>query len=160
LKERDLKKFLNEFSERFSVNIEEILGSSPSIEIAEISEDEIYLSDKRPILVRIDGMLSPTLIFTDMFQFLPEIVVDMGAIPYICSGADVMSPGIVRVVGSFKNNDFVLIKDERHNETLAIGIALLDSKSMIISKQGKMIKNINYVGDKIWSIIKSLHSFK
>ena len=45
----------------------------------------------------------------------------MGAIPYVCKGATVMAPGIVRVEGEFGKGDLVLIVDMKHGKALALG---------------------------------------
>ena len=55
------------------------------------------------------------------------VVVDMGAVPRIVSGADVMRPGVVDVVGDFREGDVVVIRDEIHRKAIAVGRALLDA---------------------------------
>ena len=62
----------------------------------------------------------PTLLFTEFTAKAPKIVVDMGAIPYVCKGATVMAPGIVRVEGEFGKGDLVLIVDMKHGKALAL----------------------------------------
>jgi len=86
----------------------------------------------------------------------PKIVVNMGAVPYVCNGADVMAPGVVRVEGEFKRDDFLLIVDEKHGKSLGIGTSLFDSQNMKDLKQGKVVKNFHYVGDKLWNFIKKM----
>jgi len=75
-------------------------------------------------------------------------------VPYVCHGADVMAPGVVRVQGDFNKQDFILVVDERHKQVLAVATALLDSKFVGSLKHGKVAKNVHYVGDKLWNILK------
>jgi len=84
------------------------------------------------------------------------VVVDMGAIPHICNGADVMAPGVLRVEGEFSAGDLVLIVDERYGRPVAIGSALIDSEAVNSTKQGKVVKNLHYVGDKVWSLLRRI----
>jgi PUA domain protein len=85
---------------------------------------------------------------------MPKIVVDMGAIPYVCKGADVMAPGVVSIKGEFKENDVLLIIDERHGKPLAVGVALISSENMGAVNRGKTVKTLHYVGDKLWNHLK------
>ena len=48
----------------------------------------------------------------------------MGAIPYICKGADVMAPGIKEIPLNFNEGDIVVVRDIKHRKALAIGKAL------------------------------------
>jgi PUA domain protein len=80
----------------------------------------------------------------------------MGAIPYVCKGADVMAPGIVRIEGEFSKGDLVLVVDEKHGKSLALGESLRDSQSARNLKQGPVVKNEHYVSDKIWNFAKTL----
>ena len=78
----------------------------------------------------------------------------MGAVPYVCNGADIMAPGIVNVKGDFNEKNILIILDERHKKSLAIGIALVNSHNIRTTKRGKVAKNIHHVGDKLWNTIK------
>jgi len=78
----------------------------------------------------------------------------MGAVPYICNGADVMAPGVVQIEGEFQADEFLLVIDERHRKPLAIGKALFNSEHMRNLKQGRIIKNLHYVGDKLWKLLR------
>jgi len=66
-----------------------------------------------------------------------------------------MAPGVVQIQGDFGKNDFVLVVDERYGKPLAIGVALTDSQTMRSLKQGKILENVHYVGDKLWNQLKT-----
>jgi len=154
LKYKDAKQFLLDVSKRLGTDVEQFFGSKARIELNESETAEIFIFDGRPLLARSNGELFPTLSFEELFSIIPRIVVDMGAVPYVCKGADVMAPGIVAVEGEFKENDLLLIVDERHGKPLAIGVALFSSEAMKTVSHGKTIKNLHYVGDKLWNYLR------
>jgi PUA domain protein len=87
---------------------------------------------------------------------MPKVVVDMGAVPYVCKGANVMRPGIRRFEGDFAKDGLVFVVDEKHGKPLAVGEALCSQEEAQKATQGAVISNIHYVGDKLWNTIKEL----
>ena len=79
------------------------------------------------------------------------VQVDMGAVPFVCNGANTMSAGINDVSPEIIKGQYVWIREENHHKPLAIGLALMDAKEMITSGRGKAIKSLHYIGDKIWN---------
>ena len=154
LKEKEARKLFIDFSQRLKTNVEQLLGSKPRIEVNETEAAEIFILNGKPLLVRLDGEFFPTLAFKEAFPFISRIVVDMGAVPYVCKGADVMAPGVVSVKGEFEETDILLVIDERHGKPLAIGVALFNSRAMKNMKHGKIVKNIHHVGDKLWNYLR------
>ena len=155
LREKEAKRLLLEFSRKIGCTTEKIFEPKPRIEVVETRGTEFFFVDGKPLIARLNGILFPTLIFSKVHSFLPQIVVDMGAIPYVCNGADIMAPGVCKITGEFKENDLLLVIDERHGKPLAVGVALFDSQSMRKIKYGKVVKNIHYINDRIWSLIKN-----
>jgi PUA domain protein len=80
----------------------------------------------------------------------------MGAVPFVCKGADVMAPGIRRVEGEFGKGDLVVVVDEKHGKALALGESLFDSQTVRNTKKGATVKTLHYVSDKIWNFTKTL----
>ncbi|RLG98344.1 hypothetical protein DRO29_01115 [Candidatus Bathyarchaeota archaeon] len=157
LKGRDTKLFLAELRDALGIDLEELLGERPQIELLKTRDCEIFLLNGKTALLRIeDGRIAPTLLFGKYLSLLPKVVVDMGAIPHICNGADVMAPGVLRVEGKFSVGDLVLIVDERYEKPVAIGSALIDSEAVNSTKRGKVVKNLHYIGDKIWSLLRKI----
>ncbi len=154
LKEKEARRFLIDFSQRLKTDVKQLLGSKLQIEVNETEAAEIYILNGKPLLARLDGELFPTLAFEEAFPFIPRIVVDMGAVPYVCKGADVMAPGVVSVKGEFEETDLLLVTDERHSKPLAIGVALFNSQAMKNMKHGKIVKNVHHVGDKLWNYLR------
>jgi PUA domain protein len=112
---------------------------------------KVFIIDGDVKLARRDEVLFPTLV-NESVEGLPSVLVDMGAIPYVCNGADVMSPGITNIDGDFSEGDLVIVRDERHRKSLAVGVALAPSGDMREMPKGKAVKSIHYVGDKLWKV--------
>jgi PUA domain protein len=124
--------------------------SFSKVEEAETEDGStVILLDDEITLFRIEGDFYPTL-RCKCIDFLPAVIVDMGAIPFVCKGADVMAPGITEIKTPFEEGALVVIRDMKHGKALAIGKALRSSTSIITEKKGKVINNLHYVGDKIW----------
>ncbi len=152
LKAKEAKQIIEEASEKLKLD----LDLKANVEIVESDVGEIYLIEGKPILYRSGDKILPTLLFTEFTSKAPKIVVDMGAIPYVCKGATVMAPGIVRIEGEFAAGDLVLIVDMKHGKALALGESLLDAEIAKQNKKGPVAKTVHYVGDKIWDYIKNL----
>ncbi|MGQ9625087.1 MAG: DUF1947 domain-containing protein [Candidatus Bathycorpusculaceae bacterium] len=156
LKEKDAKAVLREVSEKLNINLEEIFRAKVNIEAVETKFAEILLINSKPLLAKMEGKVFPTLMFNEILSLVPKVVVDMGAVPHICNGANVMAPGIVGFNGEFRKGDYVFIVDERHKKPIAVGEILYDADEAKNVKQGIIVKNIHFVGDKVWNFIKKL----
>ena len=144
MKRKSAKKLLQELSAKFP-NLK-----AGKVETAESEDKELYLFDEKIEFVKDENGLYPFLSSTYV-DLLPKVVVDMGAIRFVCNGADVMAPGITEM-GDFMEGDLVVIRDVTHGKALAIGVANKSSTDIEASKKGKVIKNIHYVGDKLWGV--------
>jgi PUA-domain protein len=80
------------------------------------------------------------------------VTVDMGAVPYVANGADVMGPGVVDADREVAAGDLVWIRDERNLRPLAIGRAALPASEMVRKPKGKVISSLHYVGDRLWAL--------
>lgn len=147
MRRKDARRILEEAKGLLTGDSKGILGQ------AELEDGtEVYFVDDDALLARREGVLFPTLV-NPVVAVLPSAVVDMGAIPFVCNGADVMAPGIKEVHGEFKENDLITVKDITHGKSLAIGVAIVSSLEMREMGKGKAIRNIHHVGDKLWSMI-------
>ena len=132
-----------------------LLGSVDTNSVSQATLQDgstVYLFFKEAILARKKGALFPTLINSAITD-LPSVLVDMGAIPFVCNGADIMAPGIMEIEGVFDKDGILVIRDVKHRKALGIGVALFPSDEMRVLKKGKAILNLHHVGDKIWESI-------
>lgn len=140
---------------RLNNEIEALLGPVEFITLGQAQVDYdviVYLLDGVVQFARRNDILFPTLNNPKLGE-LPSVSVDMGAIPYVCNGADVMAPGIKEVRRDFEEGKLVVVRDIEHGKALAIGASLVSSIEIKALKKGKAIRNIHYVGDKLWKAI-------
>jgi len=156
LREKEAAQLFNDFSKKLNIDIQQLFGIKTHVEVAETQTAKIFFINRRPLLAVWKSILLPTLIFEEALPLLPKIVVNMGAVPHVANGADIMAPGVVRIERDYKPNDYVVITDERHDKPLAIAVALTDSQTAQSLKHGKIAKNIHYVGDDLWKQLKKL----
>jgi len=156
LKAKEAKQVLAEASKNLRLDIEALFGAKVNVEVVESDVGLIYLVGGKPLLYKANNKILPTLLFNEFTANAPKIVVDMGAVPYVCKGADVMAPGVVRFEGGFRKDDLVLVVDINHGKTLALGESLLDAEIARQTKKGPVVKTLHYVSDKIWDYIRML----
>lgn len=149
-----MKQLVAECFQALNVNL---LLTKIGVERVETERATIYLVNSEPILAKVNNRLIPTLKFSQALSSLPSVIVNMGAIPSICNGADVMAPGVVTTDGNFQVNMLVVVRDERHKKPLALGVALRDKVQITSSDRGKVVMNIHYVGDWLWEWMKALN---
>ena len=83
--------------------------------------------------------------------------VDIGAIKFVCKGANVMRPGITKF-SDFDNGEIVCVIEESQNKFLAVGKAKMSSKEAEDSSNGEVIKNMHYISDDFWETKKEIKS--
>lgn len=118
---------------------------------AELIDDKFVYIDGSAKFFYIQDKIIPTLKSILQKNFLKKITVDMGAVKFVAGGADVMRPGIKNIDPEIKAGQIIAIVDEKNQKPLAIGQALFNSEEMQKMNSGKVIKNLHYVGDEIWS---------
>ena len=156
LKAKEAKQILEQASKKLRLDLDQLFGARANVEVVESDVGEIYLIEGKPVLYKAGDVVLPTLLFGEFVAKAPKIVVDMGAIPYVCKGATVMAPGIVRIDGEFGKGDIVIVVDMKHGKALALGESLLDADAAKTTKKGPVVKTSHYVSDKIWDYIKNL----
>jgi PUA domain protein len=156
LKSKEAKQIITQASEKLKTNLESVFGSKANVETVEADFGQILLINGKPVLFKIGDVILPTLLSNEILAQTPKVVVDMGAVRFVCNGADVMAPGIVRYEGEFSKGDVVLVVDEKHGKPLALGEILYSSEEAKTVKQGAVVKNFHYVSDKVWNVAKTL----
>ncbi len=131
-----------------------MLSSKSRVELEEVKDDQVVFVDGQPLALRRKERLIPILVNTTTLSQMPKVIVDMGAVPHVVGGADVMTPGVRRVEGEFAVDGLVVVIDEKYGKHLAVGRALLESKALATAKKGKAVENLHYVGDPIWEAVK------
>lgn len=142
-----LKQLAQKVVEKFGKNTAELLKGA--IEVVELGEGrETILVGGEALLFRLNDEIFPTLKSLDRIP-LKRVVVDMGAVPHVANGADIMAPGVVSADEEITLGESVAIVDERHGKPIAVGQALVPGVKMR-GQKGKVIKNLHHVGDEVW----------
>ena len=152
IKRKEIMRLFSDIKDKFLIDIVE---DHLKVEIGFFENKKIIFVDDEPCFMIFDGDIF--FILYGILKFKPNrkyVVVDMGAVEFITSGADLMAPGIIDADNTIQENDHVWICDEQHHKPIATGIALMNGNDMIIEKKGKSVKVIHYVGDKYWNINK------
>jgi PUA-domain protein len=158
LKNKEARSLLRKASERLRMNLESLFKERMDIEVIETESDEIILVNGRPVMIKTGDTVYPTLKFEEYLRLAPKVIVDMGAVPFVCKGANIMAPGVRRIEGTFDVASIVAVVDEKHGKPIALGEILYDSEEARKIKQGILVKNLFYVGDRIWNLLKELTS--
>lgn len=79
---------------------------------------------------------------------ISKVQVDAGAVKFVINGADIFTQGIVSCSREFGENTMVIILNPQ-NAALSLGYSLMTS-SDLLTKKGKGIINLHYLGDSIW----------
>lgn len=144
LRNKEIKELVRLIEETYSIKFSRK-------EKFEIDED-IVLVNGHPFFFYHEKELVPTLKLILENNVLKTITVDMGAVKFVVKGADIMRPGITKIDDTIESNELVTIIDEKHNKPIGIGLALFSGQEMQKATSGKVVKNLHYVGDKIWNL--------
>jgi PUA domain protein len=141
----------------------EKISSQWSIELPKVKTLTIHEIDDDASLITGDGLSAiklgetyiPFLSETGLLERFPKIVVDMGAVKFVCDGATVMRPG-VKNYSEFEEDQIVCVVEESRNKFLAVGRSLVSSKEMVTMAKGEVVKNLHYVSDRFWESAKKI----
>jgi PUA-domain protein len=158
LKSKESKQLLTQASEKLKINLEALFGGKVDLETVEADFGDLLLINGKPVLFKIEDTVLPTLMADEIIAKLPKAVVDMGAVRFVCNGADLMAPGIVRYEGNFNAGDLIVVVDVKHGKPLALGETMYNSEQASALKQGPTIKSRHCVSDKVWNSAKPLNT--
>jgi PUA domain protein len=153
LRGRKNKQLLEKLLKNFKIDISNV-NKRIKLEVMEISVGNIILIDGKASFIQFKDQIFPTLLNENVLTKLPSIKVDMGAVPHICNGADLMAPGLVEINGVFDSGEIIVILEERFLKMIAIGKSLYSSNEIAKKKYGKIAFNLHFVGDVFWDSFK------
>lgn len=128
-------------------------GEDDTVDEAEAFGHPVVLLDGVIVAIVLRDRTFPTV--RGLLRHRPErryVTVDMGAVPYVYNGADVMAPGIVDADPAIQAGDLVWVRDERNGQPLAIGEALRSGPEMVEGTKGKAVRTVHHVGDDLWRV--------
>jgi len=148
----ETSEILKIVSERWEMDCPKI----KNFKVHQISSDEQIIVGNGIMILKIDGEYLPFLSETEMLKKFPNVVVDMGAVKFMCKGANVMRPGIKKFT-EFEKDNVVCIIEESQQKFLAVGKAMVSSSELESMEKGEIVKNLHYISDKFWEIGKTIY---
>lgn len=150
LKRKQIRRISEEISSQIGVPVfdeQDVvdLGNAPDFDVVFVNGQILALVFEQKPFPTVRGVLK----YGAKKRF---VTVDMGAVGFVCKGADVMGPGIVEADSIIEEGDLVWIRDEKNLKPLAVGQALVPGKDMLGKGKGKMVVSLHYVGDKLWKV--------
>ncbi|GAB6101301.1 RNA-binding protein [Thermococcus atlanticus] len=163
LSKKEVKEIMRIMKESFGEEAaKKLIKKKDKVELAEFDKTtEIILVNGKPAFIKRRGLIFPLVIALyrisneneeDLRKWRKRVIVDAGAVPFILKGADVMAAGITDADEQIEEGDFVFVAEEDYGRPLAIGIALMDGRSMVEKPRGKAVKVIHHAKDKIWEL--------
>lgn len=143
---------LKTVSERWGLEFPKI----KNLKVHQISDDAQIIIGKGIKILKVDNEYLPFLSETATLEKFPNVMVDVGAIKFMCKGANVMRPGIKEFT-EFEKDKLVCIVEESHHKFLAVGKAMVSSSELGEMEKGEVVKNMHYISDKFWETGKMIY---
>ena len=121
----------------------------------EVDEKGVIITGNGIIAVKIGDDILPFLDDIPILEKFPYVTVDMGAIKFVCKGANVMRPGITKF-SDFESGEIVCVIEESQKKFLAVGKAKISSIELDEINKGEVIKNMHYISDNFWESKKEI----
>ena len=131
------------------------LPKQKNIKTHDVSEKGVIITGDEITAVKIGDDILPFLDDIPLLEKFPYVTVDMGAVKFVCKGANVMRPGITKF-SDFESGEIVCVVEESQNKFLAVGKAEMSSKELEDIKNGEVIKNMHYISDIFWESKKEI----
>ncbi len=135
-----------------SYNVSDFFSKKDRVVLVEENNLKYLTKDNVPVFFFDGEVLVPTLKLILQSPLGKVVVVDMGAVKFVASGADVMRPGIVEFDASIEKDDIVVVVDQKNKKPLCVAKALMSAKELSETKTGKALKSLHHVGDQIWNL--------
>jgi len=147
----ETSELLKIVSERWEIECPKV----KNLKVHQISDEVQIITGKGIKILKIDNDYLPFLSETETLEKFPNVMVDMGAVKFMCKGANVMRPGIKNFT-EFEKDKLVCIIEESQHKFLAVGKALVSSSELKNMEKGEVVKNLHYISDKFWETGKTI----
>jgi len=131
------------------------LSKQKNIKTHDVNEKGVIITGDGITAIKIGENILPFLDDIEVLEKFPYVKVDMGAIKFVCKGANVMRPGITKF-SDFESGEIVCVIEESQNKFLAVGKAEMSSKEAEDASKGEVIKNMHYISDDFWETKKEI----
>jgi len=127
-----------------------------NVKVHQILDDAQIITGDGLKILKVDEDYLPFLSEIKMLERFPTVTVDMGAVKFMCKGANLKRPGIKKIT-EFEKDQIVGIVEESQHKFLAVGKALVNSSELETMEKGEIIKNMHYISDRFWETGKTIY---
>ena len=152
ISKRETAALLRAVATRWNIEFPKI----KNLKVHHVASDARLITGNGVKILEMDKEYLPFLSDTELLEKFPHVVVDMGAVKFMCNGANVMRPGI-KSYSEFEEGSIVCVIEESKRKFLAVGKALVPSSMLGTMKNGEVLKNMHYISDKFWDAAKAIH---
>ena len=149
---RETAALLGAVSKKWAMNLPHI----KNLKIHHITDDAQLITGNGIKILHVGGQYLPFLSDTTLLEKFPRVIVDMGAVRFMCKGANVMRPGI-KSHSDFARDDIVCVVEESQHKFLAVGKAMVSGDDVDKMDRGEVLKNLHYISDTFWDIAKTIN---
>jgi len=132
------------------------LPKSAQAQCTEPEEGAVFVALDGFEFVQVGAAYFPYIGSQATLALFPQAFVDEGAIKFLLNGADVMRPGIRKFDDWGPEGKLVVVREEKKGRAIAVGPSTVPSAEAQGMSKGGCIKNAHHVGDRYWSLHKSL----
>ncbi len=149
LSKSDISQVIDKMIQQWHIE----LPKSKTLVLHELDDNSSLITGDNITSIQIGETYLPFLSETGLLEKFPKATVDVGAIKFVCNGANIMRPGIKKFT-QFQKDEIICVVEEVHNKFLAVGKALVSSSEMASITKGEVVKNLHYISDKYWEAAK------
>jgi len=147
----ETSKILEQINSQWKIE----LPKQKNIKTHEVDEKGVIITGNGITAVKMGDDILPFLDDIPILEKFPYVTVDMGAIKFVCKGANVMRPGITKF-SDFESGEIVCVIEESQKKFLAVGKAKISSRELDETNKGEVIKNMHYISDNFWESKKEI----
>jgi len=144
-------KYLRQLNTQWKIEV----PKQKNVRTHQIDEKGVIITGNDVTAVKIGENILPFLGDVPTLEKFPFVIVDMGAIKFVCKGANIMRPGITKF-SDFEKDEIVCVIEESQHKFLAVGKAKMSSKQLDETEHGEVIKNMHYISDIFWESEKEI----
>lgn len=127
-----------------------------NVKVHQILDDVQIITGDGLKILKVNEDYLPFLSEIEMLEKFPTVTVDMGAVKFMCKGANLMRPGIKKFT-EFEKDKIVCIVEESRHKFLAVGKSLVSSSELETMEKGEIIRNMHYISDRFWETGKTIY---
>lgn len=143
---------LKTVSERWGIEFPKM----KNVKVHQILDDAQIITGNGIKILKVDEDYLPFLSEIEMLEKFPTVTADMGAVKFMCKGANLMRPGIKKFT-KFEKEKIVCIVEESQHKFLAVGKSLVSSLELETMEKGEVIRNMHYISDRFWETGKTIY---